>query len=185
LLPEADGEIRQPVPLPAGSPETYQRSGFTYRSATAASGAVVTREVGYRPCVVNVAAISVLVELGTATWSEPQAIAYETAQEGVRQAIGYYAHLIGEEEAAAEPDTAAIAEWREAQQAWAARGQELTPLETRAIKRIRADADKLLSVDVDDEDDDTDDDTDDDETDDDSDDDADNVDDDDDENDDD
>jgi hypothetical protein len=151
---------------------------------------VVTREVGYRPCVVNVAAISVLVELGTATWSEPQAIAYETAQEGVRQAIGYYAHLIGEAEAAADPDAAAIAEWREAQQAWAARGQELTPLETRAIKRIRADADKLLSVDVDvddeDEDeDDEDDDTDDDETDDDSDDDADDVDDDDDENDDD
>lgn len=114
----------------------------------------MTREVGYRPCVVNVAAISVLVELGTATWSEPQAIAYETAQEGVRQAIGYYAHLIGEEEAAAEPDTAAIAGWREAQQAWAARGQELTPLETRAVKRIRADADDLLSVDVDDEDDD-------------------------------
>ena len=114
----------------------------------------LTRRVGYRPCVVNVAAISVLVELGTATWSEPQAVAYETAQEGVRQAIGYYAHLISEAESAAVPDTAAIAGWREAQQAWAARGQELTPLETRAIKRIRADADDLLSVDADDEDDD-------------------------------
>ena len=103
--------------------------------------------------MVNVAAINVLAELGTATWTGPQAIAYETAQEGVRQAIGYYAQLIGAAEAAAEPDAAAIAGWREKQQVWAARGQELTPLDTRAIKRIRADADELLSVEVDDEDD--------------------------------
>jgi hypothetical protein len=103
--------------------------------------------------VVNVAAINVLAELGTATWTGPQAIAYETAQEGVRQAIGYYAQLIGAAEAAAEPDAAAIAGWREKQQVWAVRGRELTPLDTRAIKRIRADADELLSVEVDDEDD--------------------------------
>ena len=103
--------------------------------------------------MVNVAAINVLAELGTATWTGPQAIAYETAQEGVRQAIGYYAQLIGAAEAAAEPDAAAIAGWREKQQVWAARSQELTPLDTRAIKRIRADADELLSVEVDDEDD--------------------------------
>ena len=103
--------------------------------------------------MVNVAAINVLAELGTATWTGPQAIAYETAQEGVRQAIGYYAQLIGAAEAAAEPDAAAIAGWREKQQVWAARGQELTPLDTRVIKRIRTDADELLSVEVDDEDD--------------------------------
>jgi len=113
----------------------------------------LTRPVGYRLRVVNVAGINVLAELGTATWSAPQTIAYEIAQEGVRQAIGYYAELIGQEEASAEPDTSAIADWRTEQQAWAARGQELTPLDTRAIKRIRADADDLLSIDVDDEDD--------------------------------
>ena len=101
--------------------------------------------------MVNVA-FNVLAELGTATWTGPQAIAYETAQEGVRQAIGYYAQLIGAAEAAAEPDAAAIAGWREKQQVWAARGQELTPLDTRAIKRIRLDADKLLSVEEHDDD---------------------------------
>jgi hypothetical protein len=98
--------------------------------------------------------MNVLAELGTATWTVPQAIAYEIAQEGVRQAIGYYAQLIGQAEAAVEPDAAAIADWREKQRAWAARGQELTPLDTRAIKRIRADADDLLSVEDRDEDDD-------------------------------
>jgi hypothetical protein len=105
--------------------------------------------------VVNVAAVNVLAELGTATWTVPQAIAYETAQEGVRQAIGYFAQLIAAEESTDEPDAAAIAGWRADQQAWAARGQELTPSDTRAIKRIRTDADDLLSVpDDDDEDDD-------------------------------
>ena len=105
--------------------------------------------------------VNVLAELGTATWTVPQAIAYETAQEGVRQAIGYYAHLIGAEESAAEPDADAIAGLRADQQAWAARGQELTPSDTRAIKRIRADADDLLSVPDDDDDDDESDDADD------------------------
>lgn len=104
--------------------------------------------------MVNVAAVNVLAELGTATWTGPQAIAYETAQEGLRQAIGYYTQLI---ETAAEPDADAIAGWRAEQQAWIARGQELTPLDTRAIKRIRLDADNLLSVEDDDDDDETDD----------------------------
>jgi hypothetical protein len=99
--------------------------------------------------VVNVAAVNVLAELGTATWTGPQAIAYETAQEGVRQAIGYYTQLI---ETAAEPDADAVAGWRAEQQTWVARGQELTPLDTRAIKRIRLDADNLLSVEDRDED---------------------------------
>ncbi|MGY4765529.1 hypothetical protein ACXC9Q_01270 [Kribbella sp. CWNU-51] len=98
--------------------------------------------------MVNVA-FNVLAELGTATWTGPQAIAYETAQEGVRQAIGYYTRLI---ETATEPDADAIAGWRARQQAWVARGQELTPLDTREIKRIRLDADKLLSVEDRDED---------------------------------
>ncbi|WP_328526229.1 hypothetical protein [Kribbella sp. NBC_00359] len=98
--------------------------------------------------MVNVA-FNVLAELGTATWTGPQAIAYETAQEGVRQAIGYYTRLI---ETATEPDADAVAGWRAEQQAWAARGQELTPLDTRAIKRIRLDADTLLSVEEHDDD---------------------------------
>jgi hypothetical protein len=103
--------------------------------------------------VVNAAAVNVLAGLGTATWTVPQAVAYEVAQEAIRQAIGYYSELIATEEATDEPDDDAIAGWRAEQQAWAARGQQLTPVDTRAIKRVRADADDLLSVEVDDEDD--------------------------------
>ena len=112
--------------------------------------------------MVNAAAINVLAGLGRATWTVPQAVAYEVAQEGIRQAIGYYSELIATEEASDEPDDAAIAGWRAEQQAWAARGQQLTPVDTRAIKRVRADADDLLSVEVDDEDDESDSDSDDD-----------------------
>jgi len=106
--------------------------------------------VGYRLGVVNVAAVNVLTELGTARWSAPEAMAYEIAQEGVRQAIGFYARPITAEEAAADPDVAVSR--RTAQQAWAARGQELTPLDIRAIKRIRKEADDLLIIDDEDED---------------------------------
>ncbi|WP_166678209.1 hypothetical protein [Kribbella kalugense] len=115
--------------------------------------------VGYRFGVVNVMAVNVLTGLGTASWSSPEAMAYEIAQEGVRQAIGFYARPITTDEAAAEPD---VAESRRAeQQAWAARGQELTPLDTRAVKRIRKEADDLLIIDDEDDDEDADDDTDD------------------------
>jgi hypothetical protein len=107
--------------------------------------------VGYRLGVVNVAAVNVLTELGTARWSAPEAMAYEIAQEGVRQAIGFYARPITAEEAAADPDVAVSR--RTAQQAWAARGQELTPLDIRAIKRIRKEADDLLIIDDEDDDD--------------------------------
>jgi hypothetical protein len=110
----------------------------------------LTRRVGYRFCVVNVA-VNVLTELGTARWSAPEAMAYEIAQEGVRQAIGFYARPITAEEAAADPDVAASR--RTEQQAWAARGQELTPLDTRAIKRIRKEADDLLIIDDEDDED--------------------------------
>jgi hypothetical protein len=102
--------------------------------------------------VVNVAAINVLDGLGPAPWTEPEAVAFEIAQEGVRQAIGYYAQLISQEEAADEPDVSAIAEWREGQQAWAARGQELSPLDTTAVRDLRDDADDLLATGEDDDD---------------------------------
>lgn len=108
--------------------------------------------VGYRLGVVNVAAVNVLTELGTARWSAPEAMAFEIAQEGVRQAIGFYARPITAEEAAADPEVAVSR--RTEQQAWAARGQELTPLDIRAIKRIRKEADDLLIIDDEDEDDD-------------------------------
>ncbi|WP_130441278.1 hypothetical protein [Kribbella rubisoli] len=102
--------------------------------------------------MVNVAAVNVLTELGTARWSAPEAMAFEIAQEGVRQAIGFYARPITAEEAAADPEVAVSR--RTEQQAWAARGQELTPLDIRAIKRIRKEADDLLIIDDEDEDDD-------------------------------
>ncbi|MER7248285.1 hypothetical protein [Kribbella sp. NPDC000426] len=108
--------------------------------------------------MVNVAAVNVLTELGTARWSAPEAMAYEIAQEGVRQAIGFYARPITAEETAADPDVAVAR--RTEQQAWAARGQELTPLDTRAIKRIRKEADDLLIIDDEDEDEEVDDDDD-------------------------
>lgn len=106
--------------------------------------------VGYRLGVVNVAAVNVLTELGTARWSAPEAMAFEIAQEGVRQAIGFYARPITAEEAAADPEVAVSR--RTEQQAWAARGQELTPLDIRAIKRIRKEADDLLIIDDEDDD---------------------------------
>ncbi|WUJ72747.1 hypothetical protein OG809_05625 [Kribbella soli] len=100
--------------------------------------------------MVNVAAVNVLTELGTARWSAPEAMAFEIAQEGVRQAIGFYARPITAEEAAADPEVAVSR--RTEQQAWAARGQELTPLDIRAIKRIRKEADDLLIIDDEDDD---------------------------------
>ncbi|MGW6199313.1 hypothetical protein ACWF0M_24405 [Kribbella sp. NPDC055110] len=109
--------------------------------------------------MVNLAPINVLTALGAAGWSRPDAMAYEIAQEGVRQAIGFCARPIEAEEAAADPDAAASR--RTDQEAWAARGQELTPLDTRAVKRIRKEVDDLLIIeDEDDDDEDEDDDLD-------------------------
>jgi hypothetical protein len=71
-------------------------------------------------------------------------LGYEIALEGVRQAIGFYAQRIAEAEAAGDP--AVIDELREQQARWAARGRDLTPLDARAIARVRDDADNLLSV---------------------------------------
>ncbi|MGZ0151043.1 hypothetical protein ACXJJ3_28585 [Kribbella sp. WER1] len=102
--------------------------------------------------MVNVAALNVLPQLDKASWSVPEAMAYEVAQEGVRQAIGFYAREVTEAELDADPDVAA--DRRAEQQDWAARGQDLTPQDARAIKRIRKDADDLLSVDDDEDDDD-------------------------------
>jgi hypothetical protein len=115
----------------------------------------VTWHVSYRFGVVDLPAVDVLTKLGKASWSRTEAMAYEIAQEGVRQAIGFYARPIEAEEAAAEPDAAASR--RTEQEAWAARGQELTPLDSRAIKRIRKEADDLLIIDDEDDDEDEDD----------------------------
>ncbi|MEV5964783.1 zeta toxin family protein [Kribbella sp. NPDC051952] len=101
--------------------------------------------------MVSVCAINVLAELGTATWTTPQAIAYETAQEGVRQVIGFFAELLAEEEASAEPEPAAVTGWRAEQQAWAARGQALAPLDTLAIDTICRAADDLLGMTLEDD----------------------------------
>jgi hypothetical protein len=97
-----------------------------------------------------VPAINVLAELGTATWSAPQAVAYETALEGVGQAIGFYAELIGQEEAAADPDLAAIEGWRGQQHAWALRGRELVPGDVKAIESIYDDGEETLAQPVED-----------------------------------
>jgi hypothetical protein len=113
--------------------------------------------------VVNVAPVNVLAELGTATWTAPRAVGYETVLEGVRQSIGIYTQWIATEEQSDEPNTDTIALWRVDQLSWATRGQELTPLDTRATESLRADADDLLAEDDDeDEDDDADEDSDDD-----------------------
>jgi hypothetical protein len=94
----------------------------------------------------DLAGARVLPELGKAKWTPAQVLGYEIALEGVRQAIGYYAQRIAEAETAAEPDPGVIDALREQQAHWAARGRDLTPLETRSIARIRSDADDLLSV---------------------------------------
>ena len=111
---------------------------------------MLTSGVGYRFRVVDLPAVDVLTELGTASWSGPDAMAYEVAREGVRQAVGFYARPIEAEEAAADPEAATTR--RTEQEAWAARGRELTPLDSRAIKRIRKEADDLLIIDDEDDD---------------------------------
>jgi hypothetical protein len=88
----------------------------------------------------------VLPALGKAKWTPAQIFGYEIALEGVRQATGFYAQRIAEAEAADEPDQDAIAALRAEQAAWAARGDQLDPLDTRAVNRIREDADNLLGV---------------------------------------
>ena len=112
----------------------------------------MTQPVSYSPGVVNVPAINVLAELGTATWSAPQAVAYETALEGVGQAIGFYAELIGLEEQASPriPDLAAIEGWRGQQHTWALRGRELVPGDVKAIESIYDDGEETLAQPVED-----------------------------------
>jgi hypothetical protein len=102
--------------------------------------------------VAELADSQVLPELGKARWRPAQVLGYEVALEGIRQAVGFYAQRIAEAEAADQPDADVIAGLREQQADWAARGQDLDPLDTRLIARIRADADELLSVDEDDDD---------------------------------
>lgn len=102
----------------------------------------------------NFADLTVLPALGKAKWTTAQIFAYEIALEAVRQAIGSCAQRIAEAEAADEPDQELIAALRAEQAAWAARGEQLDPLDSRAVSRVRADADNLLSVDDEDEDDD-------------------------------
>jgi hypothetical protein len=93
----------------------------------------------------------VLTELGQAPWSAEEAVAYEVALEGVNQVIAFYSGLIGQEESAAEPDSAAIAGWRGEQQAWAARRRRLSPLDTEAVRSIRDEGEDLLAEPGDDE----------------------------------
>ncbi|MEV0789790.1 hypothetical protein [Kribbella sp. NPDC050459] len=102
----------------------------------------------------NLADLTVLPALGKARWTTAQIFGYEIALEAVRQAIGACARRIAEAEAADEPDQDLIAALRAEQAAWAARGEQLDPLDTRAVSRVRVDADNLLSVDDEDEDDD-------------------------------
>jgi hypothetical protein len=122
--------------------------------------------------VVNDDAVNVLARLGKATWTLPRAVGYETVLEGVRQSIGFYSQFIAAEELSDEPDTDTIELWRAEQLAWATRGQELNPLDTRATESLRHDADNLLAADDEDDDDDDDDDEDSDEADDETDDEA-------------
>jgi len=116
-----------------------------------AGGVGLTRGVGYRLSVGNLADLMVLPALGKAKWTTGQIFGYEIALEGVRQATGFYAHRIAQAEAADEPDQDLIAALRAEQAAWAARGEQLDPLDTRAVNRVRDAADNLLSVDDEDE----------------------------------
>ncbi|MEU8224658.1 hypothetical protein [Kribbella sp. NPDC048915] len=97
----------------------------------------------------QLAEIAVLPALGKASWSGAQLLQYEVALEAVRQAIGHYAQRIAEAEAAGESACDEIAMLRAEQAAWAARAQDLDPLDTGAVKQLRTDADDLLSEDED------------------------------------
>jgi hypothetical protein len=108
--------------------------------------------------VVNLAVPHVLPALGKARWTAAQLLGYEIALEGARQAIGYHSRQLADAEAADEPDADAIATLRAEQAAWAAREQDLGPLDLRAVESVRDDADNLLGEDADEDDEDAEDD---------------------------
>ncbi|MEV6415175.1 zeta toxin family protein [Kribbella sp. NPDC051718] len=89
--------------------------------------------------------LNVLAGLGSASWSGEEAVRYEVALEGAGQVIGWYTELIAREEAAGTPDRAAIAGWREAQQSWAVRRRELSPLDMVEVAAIHSDGEDLLA----------------------------------------
>jgi zeta toxin len=93
--------------------------------------------------------LKVLAELGSASWSVEEAVRYEVALEGAAQVIGFYSDLIAREEATGTVD--AIARWRQAQQAWAVRQRELTPLAVGEVAAIHSDGEDLLAEPDDDE----------------------------------
>ncbi|MDX6282156.1 MAG: hypothetical protein QOH03_3227 [Kribbellaceae bacterium] len=95
--------------------------------------------------------LNVLAELGSASWSGEDAVRYEVALEGAGQVVGFYAGLIAREEAAGTPDSAAIAGWRDAQEAWAVRRRELTPLDVDEVAAIHSDGEDLLAEPEDDD----------------------------------
>ncbi|WP_328324744.1 zeta toxin family protein [Kribbella sp. NBC_00382] len=85
--------------------------------------------------------LNVLAELGSATWSVEEAVRYEVALEGADQVIGFYSDLIAREEETGTP----VAGWRQAQQLWAVRRRELTPLDVDEIAAIHSDGEDLLA----------------------------------------
>ncbi|MEV8372768.1 zeta toxin family protein [Kribbella sp. NPDC056861] len=87
--------------------------------------------------------VNVLAGLGLSGGSAEQGVAYEVAMEGAGQAIGFYAELIAQAEAAGE--STAVAGWRKAQQAWAVRRRELAPADLDEIAAIHSDGEDLLA----------------------------------------
>jgi hypothetical protein len=88
---------------------------------------------------------SVLGNLGPATWSAEEGVAYEVALEGINHVIGAYAAMIGKAESAPEPDLDAIARWRHEQQKWSVRRRELSPGDFDAVQQVREECAALLA----------------------------------------
>lgn len=87
----------------------------------------------------------VLTNLGAATWSAEEGVAYEVAVEGINQVIGAYAAMIGRAESAPDPDAEAIAGWRREQQKWSVRRRELSPADPGAVRQVRQECAALLA----------------------------------------
>ncbi|MGW7648329.1 hypothetical protein [Streptomyces bobili] len=86
---------------------------------------------------------SVLLTMGTATWSSEDGTAYEVALEGINHVVGAYTRLIGESEAANATERADSLSGE--QRRWAARRRTLTPADRAEVDAVTAECARLLA----------------------------------------
>src|SRR5260370_28651208 len=80
---------------------------------------------------------SVLDELQPFVWSSRESVAYEAAIEAINAAVGAYSARIAAEEAERDPDTAALAAWRQDRAACTTVRRQLDPADHAQIAEAR------------------------------------------------